>query len=101
MLTLYALPIVLADAATTPPARLEGAAGEIALGLAALHGTYRSLGIDSTTVDCHDGVMSPDGTYTICELADLADVTTRTIRYYVSQGLLASPARRRPERPLR
>ncbi len=41
VLTLYALPIVLADAATTPPARLEGAAGEIALGLAALHGTYR------------------------------------------------------------
>jgi DNA-binding transcriptional MerR regulator len=36
--------------------------------------------------------MSPDGTYTIGELADLADVTPRTIRYYVAQGLLASPA---------
>ncbi len=40
VLTLYALPLLLADAATTSPARLEGAAGEIALGLAALHGTY-------------------------------------------------------------
>ena len=36
--------------------------------------------------------MSPEGTYTIGELADLADVTPRTIRYYVAQGLLASPA---------
>ncbi len=35
--------------------------------------------------------MSPEGTYTIGELADLADVTPRTIRYYVAQGLLASP----------
>jgi DNA-binding transcriptional MerR regulator len=35
--------------------------------------------------------MSPDGTYTIGELADLADITPRTIRYYVAQGLLASP----------
>ena len=41
VLMLYALPLLMADAATTPPARLEGAAGEIALGLAALHGTYR------------------------------------------------------------
>jgi DNA-binding transcriptional MerR regulator len=36
--------------------------------------------------------MSPDGTYTIGELADLADVTPRTVRYYVAQGLLSSPA---------
>jgi DNA-binding transcriptional MerR regulator len=35
--------------------------------------------------------MSPDGTYTISDLADLADVTSRTIRYYVAQGLLPSP----------
>ena len=35
--------------------------------------------------------MSPDGTYTIGELADLADVTPRTVRYYVAQGLLPSP----------
>ncbi|HVQ22046.1 MAG TPA: YbhB/YbcL family Raf kinase inhibitor-like protein, partial [Candidatus Saccharimonadia bacterium] len=41
VLTLYALPLLLADAATTPPARLEGAAGEIALGLATLRGAYR------------------------------------------------------------
>ena len=36
--------------------------------------------------------MSPEGIYTISELADLADITPRTVRYYVAQGLLASPA---------
>jgi len=36
--------------------------------------------------------MSPDAIYTIGELADLSDVTPRTIRYYVAQGLLAAPA---------
>jgi DNA-binding transcriptional MerR regulator len=36
--------------------------------------------------------MSPDGTYTIAELADLADVTPRTVRYYVAQGLLPAPS---------
>jgi len=36
--------------------------------------------------------MSPDGSYTIGDLADLTDVTPRTIRYYVAQGLLASPS---------
>jgi Raf kinase inhibitor-like YbhB/YbcL family protein len=41
VITLYALPIALADAGTTPPSRLEGAAGEIALGTATLEGHYR------------------------------------------------------------
>jgi len=49
------------------------------------------VGLDSRTCDCHHMVMSPDGTYTIGDLADLADITPRTIRYYVAQGLLASP----------
>ena len=35
--------------------------------------------------------MSGDKTYTIGELAQVADVTTRTIRYYVAQGLLPPP----------
>jgi DNA-binding transcriptional MerR regulator len=35
--------------------------------------------------------MSPDGTYSIAELAALADITPRTVRYYVAQGLLAAP----------
>lgn len=35
--------------------------------------------------------MSPDEIYTIGELAQAADVTTRTIRYYVAQGLLPPP----------
>src|SRR5512135_1265543 len=33
----------------------------------------------------------PDDPYSIADLARLADVTPRTIRYYVSQGLLPSP----------
>jgi DNA-binding transcriptional MerR regulator len=32
--------------------------------------------------------MTPDATYSIVELADLAGVTTRTVRYYLAQGLL-------------
>ena len=36
--------------------------------------------------------MSPtDARYSLSELASLAGVTPRTIRYYISQGLLASP----------
>ena len=31
-------------------------------------------------------------TYSLTELADAADVSTRTIRYYISEGLLAPPA---------
>ncbi|HEY8198567.1 MAG TPA: YbhB/YbcL family Raf kinase inhibitor-like protein [Candidatus Limnocylindrales bacterium] len=41
VLTLYALPILLADAAATPPDRLERAAAKIALGTAILNGAYR------------------------------------------------------------
>src|SRR5512134_50252 len=33
----------------------------------------------------------PDEPYTLSDLASLADVTPRTIRYYVAQGLLPSP----------
>ncbi|MCU0477821.1 MAG: MerR family transcriptional regulator [Chloroflexi bacterium] len=33
----------------------------------------------------------PDGTYSLADLCDLADVTPRTVRYYISQGLLRSP----------
>jgi DNA-binding transcriptional MerR regulator len=36
--------------------------------------------------------MPIDHQYSLQQLADLADVTPRTIRYYVAQGLLASPA---------
>ena len=34
----------------------------------------------------------PDDPYSLADLARLADVTPRTIRYYVAQGLLRSPA---------
>jgi DNA-binding transcriptional MerR regulator len=33
----------------------------------------------------------PDGIYSLSDLCDLADVTPRTVRYYISQGLLRSP----------
>lgn len=33
----------------------------------------------------------PDAAYTLSELCDLADVTPRTVRYYIAQGLLRSP----------
>jgi Raf kinase inhibitor-like YbhB/YbcL family protein len=41
VLTLYALPMALADADATPTDRLERAAAEIALATATLTGTYR------------------------------------------------------------
>jgi len=37
--------------------------------------------------------MPPDSEYSLQELADLAGATPRTIRYYIAQGLLASPGR--------
>ncbi len=39
---------------------------------------------------CHDRPV-PDDPYTLADLARLADVTPRTVRYYVAQGLLPSP----------
>jgi DNA-binding transcriptional MerR regulator len=35
--------------------------------------------------------IRPSDTYSLTDLARLADVTPRTIRYYISQGLLAAP----------
>jgi DNA-binding transcriptional MerR regulator len=39
---------------------------------------------------------SPHGTLTLADLARLADVTPRTVRYYVAQGLLPSPGQAGP-----
>lgn len=48
--------------------------------------------IDSVTLHCHDAHVSrPQPRYSLTELADLGGVTTRTVRYYISQGLLPSP----------
>ena len=47
-------------------------------------------GLDSSTVQCHDNRMADD-LYSLADLARLADVTPRTVRYYVAQGLLPSP----------
>lgn len=46
------------------------------------------LRIDSGTCDCHDAAMPDDERYSLTELADLAGVTPRTVRYYLAQGLL-------------
>ena len=46
------------------------------------------LGIDSVTLHWHNRRMSDDVRYSLTELADLAGVTPRTVRYYLSSGLL-------------
>jgi DNA-binding transcriptional MerR regulator len=38
-------------------------------------------------------VMPPDTEFSLQDLADLAGATPRTIRFYIAQGLLASPGR--------
>ena len=45
-------------------------------------------GIDSVTFHCHDVPVPDDDRYSLTELADLAGVTPRTVRYYLAQGLL-------------
>ena len=44
--------------------------------------------IDSVTFYCHDVPVPDDDRYSLTELADLAGVTPRTVRYYLAQGLL-------------
>lgn len=46
--------------------------------------------VDSDTSHCHISCMLNDS-YDLLELCDAADVTPRTVRYYVQQGLLPSP----------
>src|SRR3954449_11740539 len=48
----------------------------------------RDRGIDSVTCHCHYSAMPDDDRYSLTELADLAGVTPRTVRYYLAQGLL-------------
>ena len=44
--------------------------------------------VDSSTYHCHYAGVP---TYSLNELAQLADVTPRTIRFYIAQGLLPAP----------
>ncbi len=44
--------------------------------------------LDSDTSHWHNTRMSDDVRYSLTELADLAGVTPRTVRYYLSSGLL-------------
>ena len=48
----------------------------------------QTRGIDSGTSHWHHGPMPDDDRYSLTELADLAGVTPRTVRYYLAQGLL-------------
>jgi DNA-binding transcriptional MerR regulator len=49
------------------------------------------MGLDTDHVEWQDTTMPSEPDYTLAELASLADVPPRTIRYYVAQGLLPSP----------
>ena len=48
----------------------------------------RSVGLDSVTSHWHDTGVPDDDRYSLTELADLAGVTPRTVRFYLAQGLL-------------
>jgi DNA-binding transcriptional MerR regulator len=58
--------------------------------------------IDSDTFHCHYAVMSTrdvsstTSSFTLADLSRLADVTARTVRYYVALGLLPSPGQAGP-----
>jgi DNA-binding transcriptional MerR regulator len=53
------------------------------------HGDLTSIRcVDSETLYCHYDAMPDDEHYSLTELADLAGVTPRTVRYYLAQGLL-------------
>ncbi len=52
--------------------------------------------LDSSTCYCHDARMPTDQEYTIAELASIAGVTPRTVRYYISVGLLPPPEQAGP-----
>ena len=61
-------------------------------------GRLRSMaGIDSATSHWHDSAMPDDARYSLTELADLAGVTPRTVRYYLAQRPAAG-RRARPDR---
>src|SRR6185369_6532993 len=50
--------------------------------------SFGSSGLDSGTCHCQYSAMPDDERYSLTELADLAGVTPRTVRYYLAQGLL-------------
>lgn len=52
--------------------------------------------MDSPTSYCHNIAVPTEQEYAIGELAELTGVTPRTIRYYVSIGLLPSPEQAGP-----
>ncbi len=55
-----------------------------------------ALGIDSETLHCQYSGMPDDDRYSLTELADLAGVTPRTVRYYLGQGLLPATGQTGP-----
>jgi DNA-binding transcriptional MerR regulator len=60
----------------------------VALGPDKLTGIFL---IDTRTSECKLSSMNQPTTFTLSELCEAADVSERTVRYYVTQGLLPSP----------
>ena len=52
--------------------------------------------LDSVTSHWYDSAVPDDARYSLTELADLAGVTPRTVRYYLPRGLLPSSGRSGP-----
>jgi hypothetical protein len=55
-----------------------------------------NLTVEILTVDCQYNAMAPDphGKYTASELAQLAGVSERTVRYYIREALIDAPTGR-------
>jgi DNA-binding transcriptional MerR regulator len=47
--------------------------------------------VDSATSHCHNPAVDDPEALSLTELANRADVTARTVRYYIAQGLLPAP----------
>lgn len=52
--------------------------------------------LDSATLHCHHAAVPNPDRYSLTELADLAGVTPRTVRYYLAQGLLPASGQSGP-----
>ena len=77
---------VAGDPPRIPSARMPGR--RMWSGDGGRDGRFGRAGIDSGTSHWQYSAMPDDDRYSLTELADLAGVTPRTVRYYLAQGLL-------------